>query len=844
VLAGLVILGLAQPLLNPSARFTGDGPLVLVVDDGWAAAHDWAARQRLIGELVDQADRQNRGVVLVPTAPLPGGEAPHSASIQHAADVRAAAQVLTPRPWPVDRAAAAATLDGLPLDGHANVVWLSDGLGGRDAYSFAERLQRLGPLRLVSDPADAIARLLTPAQPDAADLTVTVHRAAAAEPAQLTVRASGEDGRLLARAPVQLRAGDVDAEVKLPMPTELRNQTTRAEIEGGASAGAVLLLDERWRRRPVGIVSAQPGEASQPLLTGTYYLERALNPFSEVRRGTVGELLQREVAMVVLADAAPASRAEHDALVKWTEGGGVLLRFAGPDLAAGGDDDLLPVTLRKGGRTIGGALSWEQPAHLASFASDSPYLGLAVPDDVTVSRQILAEPSLDLAGKTWARLTDGTPLVTGERRGQGWLVLVHTTGSPAWSNLALSGLFVEMMRRTVGLSQGVGGSGEAPLPPVELLDGFGRLQKPPATVRPILGKDFSATLASATAPPGYYGTPDARRALNLSSAVKTLTAIGRLPDGVARDSFARGAEIDLRPPLLTAALLLLLLDVLIGYGLRGLLGRRGLRRGAVAGAALVLLAGLALPAQAQQGGAAADNDAFVEQATSEMHLAYVKTGVRAIDEDSRAGLVGLGNVLNRRTAIEAAEPMEVDPETDDLIFFPLIYWPVVPEQATLSPRAVERVNKFLATGGTIFFDTRDQDEGGTGLGSASLRLRQLVAGINIPPLEPLPPDHVLTKSFYLMQEFPGRWIGGQLWIEPAEDRVNDGVATVIIGSNDYAGAWAVDEQGRPAHAVVPGGEQQREMAFRFGVNLVMYALTGNYKSDQVHVPAILERLGQ
>src|SRR5262249_7702839 len=78
----------------------------------------------------------------------------------------------------------------------------------------------------------------------------------------------------------------------------------------------------------------------------------------------------------------------------------------------------------------------------------------------------------------------------------------------------------------------------------------------------------------------------------------------------------------------------------------------------------------------------------------------------------------------------------------------------------------------------------------------------------------------------------------------AEDRVNDGVATVIIGSNDYAAAWAVDNQGRALHAAVPGGEQQREMAYRFGINLVMYALTGNYKSDQVHVPAILERLGQ
>jgi Domain of unknown function (DUF4159) len=301
----------------------------------------------------------------------------------------------------------------------------------------------------------------------------------------------------------------------------------------------------------------------------------------------------------------------------------------------------------------------------------------------------------------------------------------------------------------------------------------------------------------------------------------------------------------LRPVLLGAALSLVLIDLLIAYALRGLLPGVGGRRRRNATIALLMIGAGALAATPVR--AAANDDAFVLQATSEIRLAYIKTGIPSLDEVSRAGLTGLTNLLNRRTAVEAAEPMAVDPEQDELIFFPLIYWPVSTDQPSLSPRAIERLNRFIATGGTIFFDTRDQGEGGaTGsfAGAATQRLRQLVNGLNIPPLVPVPPDHVLTKSFYLMQEFPGRWSGGQLWVEPTEDRVNDGVATVIIGSNDYAGAWAVDEDGRSLYAVVPGGEPQREQAFRFGVNLVMYALTGNYKSDQVHVPAILERLGQ
>ena len=234
-----------------------------------------------------------------------------------------------------------------------------------------------------------------------------------------------------------------------------------------------------------------------------------------MRRGSATDLLKRELAVLVFADTGPDSPAEEAAVGKWIEAGGLLLRFAGPHLAEQGDH-LLPVRLRHGGgRTIGGALSWEQPAKLAPFAPDSPFAGLAIPADVTVSRQVLAEPDLDLAGKTWARLVDGTPLVTAEKRGKGWIVLVHTTANADWSNLALSGLFVEMLRRIVAMSQGVTEAGEEALPPIETLDGFGRLQRAPPTARPIPATEIATAIASPRHPPGFYGTADARRALNL-----------------------------------------------------------------------------------------------------------------------------------------------------------------------------------------------------------------------------------------------------------------------------------------------------------------------------------------
>ena len=834
-LAALVIVAAAHPLLNPQARLAGTGPIILVIDDGWAAARDWPARQAALGDLVAEAAREGRQVVLVTTAPPAGDAASPPLAPIRAADARAAVAALQPKPWPVDRQAALARLKALSLPDVNASIWLSDGIADSGATALAAYLDDLGSLRyLDAGPGEAPA-LLDAGDREAKDLSVVVRSLPAEKPRLYEVRASGADGRLLVRRTATLEPGAKSTEVALAMPSELRNQATRIEVEDGQSAGTTLLVDERWRRRPVGIVGPSNG-SGQPLLSENFYLERALGPFAETRRGPVNDLLKRQLAVLIYSDSGPDSPAEAATVDDWVKAGGLLLRFAGPHLAEQGDT-LLPVRLRRGGRTIGGAMSWEQPAKLAAFAADSPFAGLAIPTDVTVSKQVLAEPDIDLADKTWARLADGTPLVTGEKHGRGWIVLVHTTANADWSNLALSGLFVEMLRRIVAMSQGVTAASENMLPPIETLDGFGRLQRPPPFARPIAGKDIAAAIVSPRHPPGFYGTQDSRRALNLSAGIGELTAIGGLPSDVRRETFARGRETDLRAPLLTAALLLALIDLLIAYALRGLLRRRPAR---IAG--VFVLAALALP------GTAGADDAFVVRATAELRLAYVHTGDEAVDAESRAGLAGLGGVLNRRTAVETGDPLAVDIETDELIFFPLLYWPVTADQPPPSPSAVERINRYIETGGTILFDTRNGDEQSPGpFGGAAIaaeRLRRLTAGIKMPPLVPIPPDHVLTKSFYLMHEFPGRWDVGTLWVEPVEDHVNDGVSSVIVGADDWAGAWAIDKDGRPLYAVVPGGEEQREMAMRFGVNLVMYVLTGNYKADMVHVPAILERLGQ
>ncbi len=858
-LAALLILALAGPVLNPEPELSGQGPLVLVVDDGWAAAPRWSDRVTALERFAGRAERENRELILLGTAPDP---AEHRLLRLGAAEALPNIEAWRVKSWPVDRAAALERLRRAGLQ-DAEYVWLADGVADSEAASqaaaaFADGLAALGPSTVFADPPAERAPLLLPPVAGEAALTVTARRPAGGELRSANLRAMGPDGEVLARQTLVFDAPATQAEARFALPLDLRNRIARIELEGDQGVGGVVLLDERWRRRAVGLAGITTDRSPQPLLSELYFVERALAPFAELQRGEIDRLVAAKLSAIVVTDGVQIDPPARSQLGTWVEQGGVLLRFAGPRLATANlaQDDLVPVTLRQGDRYLDGALSWARPLPLASFNDQSPLAGLAVPkEDIVVRRQVLAQPGPGLAERTWARLADGTPLITGTKRGKGWLVLVHTTANTTWSSLPLAGVYVEILRQIVDLGPGAGAAPTGLLAPLQVLDGNGHLVAPGPDAQPVPGDQLATTVASASHPPGLYGgvedAEDApRQVLNLASAVPDLRALTPLELGGAPRQFQLSNEVDLMPWLLLAALLLAMLDMLIGLALRGLM----LRRPATGAAALALLLaggwllapGSALAQAAAETAVPGDDEAVIA-VTGETRLAYVMTGLPEIDALSKAGLEGLTLVLNRRTAVDAGEPLAVDIGKDDLNLFPLLYWPVPADHPALADDVPQRLGRYLSQGGMILFDTSDAGQmipGQNQPGPGEQRLRQLLVNVDLPPLEPVPEDHPLTRSFYLLQEFPGRWTGQTVWVDQPEASVNDGVSSVIIGSHGWAAAWAIDEFGMAMYPVLPGGERQRELARRVGVNLVMYALTGNYKTDQVHIPALLERLGQ
>jgi hypothetical protein len=860
LLCAAVILALAGPVFKPTGEVApGDGPLLVVVENGWASAPQWPAIVATAHRIVDLADDASRPIALLATAE----PANQSLAPTDAAAIRQRIDALEPRPWPADHGAVAATVaDAAAATPFGGAAWLSDGLGGGDVRAFAGALAAAvdGPIVAYVDATIDLAALKPPVG-SAEALNVPVIRRAAAPPLAGIVRAIDIQGRVIGEAPFAI-ADDADAgEASFTLPVELRNEIVRLEIAGAETAGAVQLLDDRWRRRRIGLLSGASVESAQPLLSPLYYISRAVRPFADVREPreanasvAVADLIESGVSVIAMADIGNLTSDAEDVVGGWVAGGGTLIRFAGPRLAAA-TDSLIPVRLRHGDRTLGGSLSWQTPQPLASFSAASPFATLAVPDDVLVTRQVLAEPDGNLGERTWAALADGTPLVTAAPSGKGWLILFHVTADTNWSNLPLSGTFVEMLRRIAAFSSNVaGGDADAgqPLAPYRLLDGFGRFGAPGSEAEPVVG-DVAAIAVGRQHPPGLYGTREGFRALNLVGEDTVLPPFDA-PDasGASLDRYPTSAPTPLGPWLIALAVTLLALDALAVLWLNG--GLRFRRRAAVGAAAIAVAVLLArgTPAVADEVA-----DAFALDAVGETHLAYVVTGDDIVDQTSRAGLFGLGEMLSDRTALEPGDPVGIDPGRDELAFFPLIYWPIVPESEMPSPATMARVDAYMRQGGSVLFDTRDQLERSTSFNTfagtpAAERLREMLSGLDVPPLEPVPADHVLTKAFYLLNDFPGRYSGGALWVQATESQVRDdrpaqagdGVSTILITENDFAGAWAMDEDGSFILPTVPTDLLQREMAFRTGINIVMYTLTGNYKADQVHVPALLERLGQ
>ncbi len=882
--AALIIIGFAGPILNIQKLIPANAEPRLVIDNSWAAAAQWDEIQGKALSLADEASRHGKGMRLVLTA-----ADPQNADLQEktltASEAKARIRALEPRPWASDLNAVSVDIANDAQNYHS--FFLSSGLATPHFDTLSALLVQKGGLSVALPKEDQLPYLLRRDMIGSIDngFAVTLEALSAEQTLHpLTIQAIDAQNTVIHSLDVTPEdwtktVPDTRASVAFTLPSALARKVQRLQLRQQKTAGSTLIVDPSLAKKFVGIVEVDGDKANKAYIGASFYLRRALEPFADLTFGSMEEVLRQNPSVIVLPDEVALFPMQLNALQEWINDGGILLRFAGARLSES-RAPLVPVLLRGGGRSLEGEISWDSAKALAPFAQDSLFYGLESATDVKIRQMVLADPSQDLKDKSWATLEDGTPIVTYKAQENGLIVLIHTTATPDWSNLPLSGLYVDILKRIIDLSgQGAKPAAQinvqqafAMLDPVYTLNAFGQASAPSALVKPIkLSDAVSGVPLSPILQAGMYARGGLSKTINVSDSVTTFELVksADLPFSANRIDYAGAGEERPGSTLLYLALLLLAIDlaswfVLMGAGRvhghsmnhrmahnesqnntmkgRGVLPLIARLRASkatqshmktmlwAAGIALFAAFGSVTVPSALAPAHAADQPQQAEFA-NDLHLAYIKTGDSAVDEISQMGLEELAITLTQRTSAEPYGVTGLDLYQDDLSFFPFIYWPVTPSQRALQPIILKKVQNYIDQGGMILFDVK----GGRGFtgNQSSADLQRLIGPLTLPPLEIAPKDHVLRRSFYLLDEFPGVYPDYPLWVEQREDGRMADASSVLIGSNDWAGAWAKGSSTR-----------QNEMAMRFGINAVMYALTGNYKTDQIHVKHILERLGE
>lgn len=829
LMAALLLLALARPVLNPIEATETRGDVLLLVDNGWSAAQNWDDIQGAAENQIKQAARNRQEMWLIFTTADEAGQAPKLLGPLVESEALSQLRAAKPYPWRPDLrsvAQAVATFDG-------SVVWFSDGIQHRDYKALKDELEGQNSLNVYA-PAQLPLVLKSNGGFQTTPTIQIDGPSGINRDLPVRVQLLGERGTLLDEIAMETAGQRFPMTASFDIPDALQNRVSSFQISGVRGANAKYFLDNVGGPKSVGIVSSAETAQTRQFTEDSFYLRKALEPYATVSQGGLAEILKAEPSVIILPDIGSMSQDDLNALSAWVDDGGLLLRFAGPNMTqVNRQNALTPIPLRPEARNVEGSLSWDKPLKLSPLTPDSPLYGIAFDEEIEVSGQILpaitANTDDENAAQSWMLLEDGTPLVTAKQQEQGLIVMVHTTASPLWSNLALSGVYVDMLKRIMsfaGQSKAISTNQVGQLQPVRVMDGFGALQSPGQNVKPLDLASLDEYQPSPDHPPGFYAAAGLQQAFNLGDSIPEIKALAQ-NDGLTLQPYGQSYETDLIPNLLTAAFILLIIDALIMIFLSR--NFSNIKTPFKKGLAVLLFAtcSISSPASAQE-----------IKASNDLYLAYIQTGNAEIDNTTRKGLEVLSAALNIRTSAEPAGVLSVDPEKDTLAFFPVIYWPISSSQNKPSAKAVQNLQDYLDHGGTILVDTRQ--------GSArSADVQRLLGALNVPPLQEIPEDHVLTRTFYLVDSFPGRFENADLWVEDQNTNNRDGVSSIILGGNDWAGSWSeltvIDRGGRQ---YMTGKSERHEMSLRFGVNLVMYALTGNYKTDQVHVPHILERLDQ
>ncbi|MEC8100338.1 MAG: DUF4159 domain-containing protein, partial [Pseudomonadota bacterium] len=626
----------------------------------------------------------------------------------------------------------------------------------------------------------------------------------------------------------EIKENENNKVVNLSFPIEIFNQIKNIKIVEQNHAGAKYYFDDFSKKKNIAILNDNQFYKESPLLSPIYYLKKSLDAKHNIKIEKIDNIINQNYSTIIIPETVEIPKEFDKKLIDWLTGGGTLIRFSGDKLVEK-ESSFLPHQNTLGRlRNIEGQLTINNKLFISEFKKDSIFFGLQVPQDIAIKKQLIFNTNPKQV-KVLAKLNDNTPLVSIKKIGEGEIILFHIGANNDWSNLPMSSLFSDMINRVLLLSKNYNYSNYTDLNLNKEIDGFGNLVPPKKIVNIDSFDKLKTAKPSLDTPPGQYENNQISVVLNLSTNINNHQI--KITDTKVLSGYSFKSTRDLSSTILKIILIMFILDILLTTMIKNNINFSKIftNRNNLLIYFLFFLTFI--------------KSDFIS--ANETYLAYVEIENTQINNISKNGLEKIRSLLITRTSVNPQKVIGIDIKTDYIYKYPFIYWPLTKNLLSIKKQEINKIKNYLNNGGIIFFDI-------IGFSRKSLNLKEkkfqgisdFLNEIGANELSIIPKEHTLTKSFYLLNKFPGKWDNRILFVETNNLQYKDGVSSIILGFNDWAKAWAVDNNNLPLFPVVPGGERQRELSYRFGINIAMYALTGNYKSDQIHSKSILKRLNK
>ncbi|MBN8646846.1 MAG: DUF4159 domain-containing protein [Caulobacterales bacterium] len=809
-LAGIFILACAMPILqNPNSAKIISKDILLVIDDDVANANEFNQIKNELKNFIDIESTKNNALKLV----VQNCNSKTLNPINSPQNAKNYIDTIIPKPIICDKGNYIKTLGDIREN--YRVIYIANNVNQLNDAKFFEILNRISNGDLIIRRPNINFAIIESANIEKNGLRLNI-----ISNGQFSKKITifGENSKVLISNNIHNGGNFIE------ISQNILRMAQYLKIEGQNNAAATYIIDA-FNRRPL-ILTPKANSSDQPLLSDANFINSAMEIIGDVKNYEGKIDFKAAPNAIIFGDVENFDDVETNALMQYLKNGGTIIRFLGPKSLSKEESPFFTAPINLVPHILSTGFAVENLS-IAPLPKNSIFSDIEFPQKINIGQSILLK-SANNDAKTLINLSDGAPLLSMREIGAGKLYMFHTSAAPIWSDIGLSNLQLAFLKRIIlqTSAKAIPAStleANVILRPRIVIDENGNLSKNTNGIKPFITPITNQTKVDNDHYAGIYEGDGASLVINAGTNIKELKP-QNLPK--SQDFENDTKSLALYSYLLFFGFILLLIDNMILN-----LPKFSFKKASGIVSALIIFAFLIPhPTNAQTKS---------QEKSDDIKLTFLITPDNITNEQAKAGLNGISQILRRRTNIEPSGIIGLDPSKDELAKHPIIYWLLPKTSQSLPLEAVQNLNKYMQNGGILFIDTR-------GLSMEPKRaqdiLKTAVNGLKIPPLEKVPPEHVLKKTFYILQNFPGFYSNASLWVQSdatTNYSANDGVSPIIISNGDLARAWAQKTPENGFDAI--NDDFAHELSLRVGINIYLYALTGQYKADQVHVRSLLER---